>query len=91
MGHLAYETDGSGTVLASFTYDAGGTPTSVTVGSNPTTAPRYTYVYNGHGAVVNLVDASGTQVATCSSGWANTPAAAAVCTSGASTRSTCLR
>ena len=62
-GHLAYQTDGSGTLLATFTYDDNGMPTSVQVGSNPQTAPRYYYVYNGHGDVVNLADASGNIVA----------------------------
>jgi YD repeat-containing protein len=38
-------------------------PVRVTVGSDLTTAPRYYYVYNGHGDVVALVDASGNTVA----------------------------
>lgn len=63
LGRLAYETDGTGTMLASFTYDGEGTPTSVTVGSDPTTAPRYYYVYNGHGDVVALTDSGGNVVA----------------------------
>jgi RHS repeat-associated protein len=50
-------------MLASFSYDAAGVPTSVQVGSDPATAPRYYYVYNGHGDVVALTDASGTSVA----------------------------
>ena len=33
------------------------------MGSDPATAPRYYYVYNGHGDVVALVDASGASVA----------------------------
>lgn len=33
LGHLAYQTDGSGTILATFTFDTNGTPTSVTLGS----------------------------------------------------------
>ncbi|HEY7779857.1 MAG TPA: RHS repeat-associated core domain-containing protein [Ktedonobacterales bacterium] len=64
LGHLAEQTDGAGTMLASFSYDSQGVPTSVQVGSDPTTAPRYYYVYNGHGDVVALTDASGTSVAT---------------------------
>jgi RHS repeat-associated protein len=63
LGHLAEQTDGAGTMLASFSYDAAGVPTSVQVGSDPATAPRYYYVYNGHGDVVALTDASGTSVA----------------------------
>jgi RHS repeat-associated protein len=38
-------------------------PTSGQVGNDPATAPRYYYVYNGHGDVVALTDASGTPVA----------------------------
>jgi hypothetical protein len=34
------------------------TPASVQVGSDPASAPRYYYVYNGHGDVVALVDGS---------------------------------
>lgn len=63
LGHLAYETDQSGTVLATFTYDSGGVPVSVQVGSDPNSSPRYYYVYNGHGDVVALVDTSGGSVA----------------------------
>ncbi len=59
FGHLAYETDENGTVLATFTYDSHGAPVSVQVGSAPNTSPRYYYVYNGHGDVVALVDAQG--------------------------------
>ncbi len=58
LGHLAYETDENGTVLATFTYDSMGVPVSVQVGSDPNNSPRY-YVYNGHGDVVALVDAQG--------------------------------
>ena len=36
---------------------------SVQVGSDPNSSPRYYYVYNGHGDVVALVDASGNVVA----------------------------
>ncbi|HEY7779855.1 MAG TPA: RHS repeat-associated core domain-containing protein [Ktedonobacterales bacterium] len=50
-------------MLARYTYDSGGVPTSVQVGSDPATAPRDYYVYNGHGDVVALTDASGTPVA----------------------------
>jgi RHS repeat-associated protein len=64
LGHLAEQTDGTGTMLARFSYDSQGVPTSVQVGSDPATAPRYYYVYNGHGDVVALTDASGTSVAT---------------------------
>ncbi len=39
-------------------------PVSVQVGSNPATAPRYYYVYNGHGDVVALTDTLGNSVAT---------------------------
>jgi RHS repeat-associated protein len=63
LGHLADETDQSGTVLATFTYDSMGVPVSVQVGSDPNSSPRYYYVYNGHGDVVALVDASGNTVA----------------------------
>jgi RHS repeat-associated protein len=63
LGHLAYETDGNGTVLATFTYDSIGVPVSVQVGSDPNSSPRYYYVYNGHGDVVALVDAYGNSVA----------------------------
>ena len=59
LGHLAYETDQNGTTLATFTYDSSGVPVSVQVGSDPNSSPRYYYVYNGHGDVVALVDASG--------------------------------
>ena len=59
LGLIAYETDSSGTLLATFTYDSAGVPVSVQVGSDPATAPRYYYVYNGHGDVVALVDRSG--------------------------------
>jgi YD repeat-containing protein len=59
LGHLAYETDENGTVLATFTYDTMGVPVSVQVGSDPNNSPRYYYVYNGHGDVVALVDAAG--------------------------------
>lgn len=37
---------------------------SVLVGSDPTTAPRYSYVIDGHSNVVTLTDASGNAVAT---------------------------
>jgi RHS repeat-associated protein len=63
-GRVAYQTDGSGTVLARFAYDMQGAPVSVQVGADPATAPRYYYVYNGHGDVVALVDALGVTVAT---------------------------
>jgi RHS repeat-associated protein len=63
LGHLAYETDQNGTVLATFTYDSMDAPVSVQVGSDPNTAPRYYYVYNGHGDVVALVDAQGNTAA----------------------------
>jgi hypothetical protein len=62
-GRRAARTDGTGTMLASCTLDSDGVPTSVQVGSDPATAPRYYYVYNGHGDVVALTDASGTAVA----------------------------
>ncbi len=63
LGQLAYQTDGAGTLLASYTYDQAGAPESVQVGSDPTTAPRYYYVYDARGDVVNLTDASGVSVA----------------------------
>ncbi len=59
LGHLAYETDENGTVLATFTYDSMGVPVSVRVGNDPNSSPRYYYVYNGHGDVVALLDAQG--------------------------------
>jgi RHS repeat-associated protein len=63
LGHLANETDQSGTVLATFTYDSSDIQVSVQAGSDPNTSPRYYYVYNGHGDVVALVDATGNPVA----------------------------
>ncbi len=63
-GRIAYQTDGSGTTLAAFSYDTQGVPASVQVGADPATAPHYFYVYNAHGDVVALVDASGNTVAT---------------------------
>lgn len=63
VGHLAAQTDLAGNLLATFTYDSDGVPTSVVVGSDPNYSPRYYYVYNGHGDVVALVDANGTVVA----------------------------
>lgn len=51
LGHLAYQTDQTGTTLATFTYDSSGVPASVQVGSDPNASPRYYYVYNGHGDV----------------------------------------
>ena len=63
LGHLSYQTDQNGTTLATFTYDSSGVPASVQVGSDPNTSPRYYYVYNGHGDVVALVDATGASVA----------------------------
>jgi RHS repeat-associated protein len=62
LGHLAEQTDGSGNILASFTYDINGEPTSVVLG-NPASGPRYFYVYNGHQDVVALTDTSGNVVA----------------------------
>lgn len=59
LGLIAYETDGNGTLLATFTYDSEGVPVSVQVGADPATAPRSYYVYNGHGDVVALVDGDG--------------------------------
>lgn len=41
LGLIAYETDGNGTLLATFTYDSAGVPVSVQVGADPATAPRY--------------------------------------------------
>src|SRR6185437_3303892 len=63
LGLIAYETDGTGTLLATFTDDSEGVPVSVQVGSDPATAPRSYYVYNGHGDVVALVDSAGATVA----------------------------
>ncbi len=62
LGRVDHQTDDSGTILATFTYDAGGAPASVVVGS-PASGPRYYYVYNGHGDVVALTDSSGNVVA----------------------------
>ncbi len=62
-GQLIYQTDGNRNLLATYTYDSNGTPVSVAVGADPTTAPRYYYVYDGQGNVTNLVDDSGTVVA----------------------------
>lgn len=62
-GLIAYEASANGTLLAAFTYDGDGSPTSVQVGADVTTAPRYYYIYNGHGDVVALVDGSGNRVA----------------------------
>jgi RHS repeat-associated protein len=39
-------------------------PVSVQVGADPTTAPRYSYVFDARGDVANLTDASGGVVAT---------------------------
>ena len=58
-----YQTNGAGTVLATFTYDSSDIQVSVQAGSDPNTSPRYYYVYNGHGDVVALVDATGNPVA----------------------------
>jgi YD repeat-containing protein len=58
-GKLISESDGSGTLLASFTYDSMGVPVSVQVGSDPTTAPRYYYQYDGQGNVIALTDEFG--------------------------------
>src|SRR5579872_2866868 len=63
LGHLAEQADGSGNILATFTYDDQGVPTSVVVGSDPANGPRYYYVYDGHGDVVALTDSTGTVVA----------------------------
>jgi RHS repeat-associated protein len=62
LGHLVEQTDGAGTILASFTYDTNGTLTSVVLG-NPNSGPRYDYVYDGQGNVVALTDSSGNVVA----------------------------
>jgi RHS repeat-associated protein len=62
-GRIAYQTDGAGVTLATFSYDSNGVPASVQVGSDPSTTPRYYYVYNGHGDVVALTDANGNTVA----------------------------
>jgi RHS repeat-associated protein len=51
-------------LLATFPHDTYGVPASVLVGSDPTTATHYSYVYNGHGDVVAVTDASGTIAAT---------------------------
>ena len=60
---LAQQTDGNGNLLATFTYNTAGEPVSVQVGNNLSTAPRYYYIYNGHGDVVALTDASGNVIA----------------------------
>ncbi len=62
-GQLVSESDGSGPLLATFTYNVNGLPSSVQVGSDLTTTPRYYYSYNGRGDVVALIDANGTTVA----------------------------
>lgn len=62
LGDLAEQTDGAGTMRASCAYDSG-VPTSIQVGRDPATAPRDSSVYNGHGDMVALTDASGTAVA----------------------------
>ena len=54
-GRIAYETDGANTTLATFAYSPEGMLTSVTVGSSPSTDPRYYYIYNPHGDVVALL------------------------------------
>ncbi|GEM_PF-2623009 len=56
---MDHQTDSVGNILATFTYDTSGEPTSVVVGA-PTTGTRYSYGYNGHGDVVALVDTNGT-------------------------------
>lgn len=53
MQRLKQVTDKDGTTIT-FTYDIRGVPSSVQVGSDLTTAPRYSYSYNGHGDVVAL-------------------------------------
>ena len=63
FGHLAYQTNGAGALLATYTCDERGAPVSVQVGSS-STSPRYYYVYDARGDVVNLTDASGAVVAT---------------------------
>lgn len=64
FGHLADQANGAGVLLASYTHDERGAPVSVQVGSDADTAPRYYYVYDARGDVVNLTDASGAVVAT---------------------------
>jgi RHS repeat-associated protein len=64
LGHVAYQTDGNGTLLATITYDSQDVPVSVVAGTDAVNGPRYYYVYNGHGDVVALVDATGTVAAT---------------------------
>ena len=63
FGRLAYQTTGSGTLLASYTYDVMGVPVSVQVGTDPSSVPRYYYVYDARGDVANLTDVSGNVVA----------------------------
>ncbi len=63
QGLLQYQKNGSGTLLASFTYDGNGVPVSVKVGSDPNSSPIYYYVYNGQGDVVALTDSQGNTVA----------------------------
>jgi RHS repeat-associated protein len=65
LGHLAEQTNGSGTILASFTYDVTGTPTSVVLG-DPASGPRYDYAYDAQGNVVDVTDHSGSVVASSS-------------------------
>lgn len=46
-------------MFAAFIQEYNSVPVSIQVGSNPSSSPRHYYVYNGHGDVVNLADASG--------------------------------
>jgi RHS repeat-associated protein len=61
-GHLVEQTDSAGNILASFTYDVTGTPTSVVLG-DPASGPRFYYAYDAQGNVVALTDRSGSVVA----------------------------
>lgn len=59
---VAYETDGSGNLLQSYTYGPTGSPLTLTTWSGGT-GTTYYYHENGHGDVVALTDSSGNTVA----------------------------
>lgn len=71
MQRLKQVADKDGMTIT-FTYDIH-EPSSVQVGGDLTTAPRYYYSYNGHGDLVALTDAGGATVATYSYDTFGTP------------------